>query len=130
MAKTDFRTIDEYISTCASDDAAGLKAIRKAILSAVPEVEERISYQIPAFHHHGWVFYMSVHKNHFTLSCPPPSAAFRAFKAELAEFKMTKSAVLFPKSRPLPLDLIGRMARVQAKANTDAAKTARKVTRT
>lgn len=126
MAKTDFKTIDEYIAICSSDDAAGLKAIRKAILTAVPKAEERISYQIPAFHHHGWVFYMSVYKNHFNLSCPPPSAAFAAFKAELAEFKMTKSAVLFPKSKPLPLDLIARMARVQAKANADAAKTAKK----
>lgn len=129
MAKTDFKTIDDYISTCTSDDAAGLKAIRKAILAAVPEAEERISYQIPAFHHHGWIFYISAHKNHFNLSCPPPSAAFETFKAELSEFKMTKSAVLFPKGKPLPLELIGRMARVQAKANTDAAKTAKKVTR-
>ncbi len=125
MAKTDFKTIDEYIATCSSDDAAGLKAIRKAILSAVPKAEERISYQIPAFHHHGWVFYMSVFKNHYNLSCPPPSAAFETFKVELSEYKMTKSAVQFPKSKPLPLDLIARMARVQAKANAEAGRTAK-----
>ncbi len=126
MAQTDFKTIDEYIATFSGDDAAGLKAMRKSILTAVPKAEERISYQIPAFHYHGWIFYISVHKNHFTLSCPPPSAAFEAFKAELAEFKMSKSAVQLPKSKPLPLDLIVRMARVQAKANADASKTAKK----
>ena len=121
MAKTDFKTIDEYIATFDGEDAAGLQAIRKAILSAVPEAEERISYQIPAFHHHGWIFYMSAHKQHFNLSCPPPSAAFEKFKTELAQYKQTKSAVLFPKSKPLPLGLIGRMAVVQAKANVKQA---------
>jgi uncharacterized protein YdhG (YjbR/CyaY superfamily) len=53
------------------------------------------------------------------LSCPPPSAAFETFKGELAEHKMTRSAVQLPKSKRLPLDLIGRMAKVQAKANVE-----------
>lgn len=117
MAKTDFQSVDEYIATFQGEDAKALKAIRKVILAAVPEAEERISYQLPAFHHHGWIFYISAHRNHFNVSCPPPSAAFEKFKAELSEYKMTKSAVLFPKNKPLPLDLIGRMAVVQAKAN-------------
>lgn len=119
MAKTDFKTIDAYIAAFSGEDAAGLKAIRKAILSAVPKAEERISYQIPAFHYHGWVFYMSAHKNHFNLSCPPPSAAFETFKDELSQYKMTKAAVILPKSKTLPIDLITRMARVQAKANAE-----------
>lgn len=117
MAKTDFKTGDEYIATFSGEDAEGLKAIRKAILSAVPDAEEKISYQLPAYHHHGWIFYMAAHKNHFNLSCPPPSAAFEQFRDELAKYKMTKSAVIFPKSEPLPLDLISRMAAVQARAN-------------
>jgi hypothetical protein len=84
MAKTDFKTIDDYIATFDGDDAAGLQAIRKAILSAVPDAEERISYQIPAFHRDGWIFYMSAHAHHFNLACPPPSAAFEAFEDALA----------------------------------------------
>ena len=119
MAKTDFKTVDEYIATFGDEDAAGLQALREAILTAVPEAEERISYQIPAFYHHGWIFYISAYAKHFNLSCPPPSAAFEALKDELAEYKMTKSAVQLPKSKPLPLDLIGRMARVQGKANAE-----------
>lgn len=119
MAKTDFKTTDDYIATFDGEDAEGLRAIRKAILSAVPEAEEKISYQIPAFHYHGWIFYMSAHKSHFNLSCPPPSAAFEKFKTELSGYKRTKSAVIFPKGKPLPLDLIGQMAAVQAKANVE-----------
>lgn len=119
MAKTDFKTIDDYIATFEGEDAAGLQALRKTILDAVPEAEERISYQIPAFYHHGWIFYISAYQAHFSLSCPPPSAAFETFRDELAEYKMSKSAVTLPKSKPLPLDLIARMAKVQAKANAE-----------
>jgi uncharacterized protein YdhG (YjbR/CyaY superfamily) len=117
MAKTDFKTIDEYIATFKGEHAAGLQAIRTAILSAVPAADEVISYQIPAFKYHGWIFYMSAHKAHFSLSCPPPIAAFEEFKAELAGFEMTKSALRTPMGRPLPLDLIRRMAALHAKLN-------------
>ncbi len=119
MAKTDFRTIDQYIATFDGENAAGLQALRETIMAAVPEAEERISYQIPAFFYHGWIFYISAYAKHFNLSCPPPSAAFETFKDELAGYKMTKSAVQLPKSKPLPLDLIGRMAKVQARANAE-----------
>lgn len=117
MAKTDFKSVDEYIATFEGKHAAGLRSIRKAILSAVPKAEEVISYQIPAFKFHGWIFYMSAHKEHFSLSCPPPIAAFEEFAAELSGFERTKSALRIPMSSPLPLDLIKRMAAFQAKFN-------------
>ena len=117
MAKTDFKSIDEYIATFEGKHAAGLRAIRKAILTAVPKAEEVISYQIPAFKFHGWIFYMSAHKEHFSLSCPPPIAAFGEFAAELSGYEKTKSALKIPMNSPLPLDLIRRMAAFHAKAN-------------
>ena len=117
MAKTDFKSIDEYIATFEGKHAAGLRAIRKAIRSAVPEAEEVISYQIPAFKFHGWIFYMSAHKEHFSLSCPPPFPAFEEFATELAGYAKTKSALKIPMSSPLPLDLIRRMAAFHAQVN-------------
>lgn len=117
MAKTDFKSIDEYIATFEGKHAAGLRAIRKAILTAVPKAEEVISYQIPAFKFHGWIFYMSAHKEHFSLSYPPPIAAFEEFAAELSGYEKTKSALKIPMNSPLPLDLIRRMAAFHAKVN-------------
>lgn len=117
MAKTDFKSIDEYIATFEGKHAAGLRSIRKAILSGAPEAEEVISYQIPAFKFHGWIFYMSAHKEHFSLSCPPPIAAFEEFAGELQGYEQTKSALRIPMSAALPLDLIRRMAAFHAKVN-------------
>ena len=117
MAKTDFKTADDYIASAPETDRAGLEAIRKAIRDAVPEAEERISYQIPAFRTaDGWIFYYSVHTNHFSLASPPPWPERESFKAELGAYRMSKSAIQFPKSQPLPLKLIGEMAAFRARA--------------
>lgn len=116
MAKTNFQTADEYIASVSEADQAGLQAIRQAIRDAVPQAEEKISYQIPAFRtDDGWIFYYSVYANHFSLACPPPWPEREVFKAELAPFKMSKSAIQFPKSAPLPLKLIAEMAAFRAR---------------
>jgi uncharacterized protein YdhG (YjbR/CyaY superfamily) len=124
MAKSDFKTADEYIASVPEADQAGLEAIRKAIRDAVPAAEETISYQIPAFRTaDGWIFYYSVYANHFSLACPPPWTEREAFKAELAPYKMSKSAIQFPKSTPLPLKLVGEMAAFRAREAAARAKT-------
>jgi len=134
MAKTDFKSADEYIKTFPADKQAILKQIREAIRKAVPEAEEVISYQIPAFRlATGWVFYYSMYTSHFSLACPPPFAAFKEFAKELSGYKQSKSAVNFPLDEPVPVKLIDRMAKFQAaeiKAGTkakDGAKTKAKV---
>lgn len=122
MAKTDFKTVDDYIQTFPKDVRAILEQIRQTIQKAVPEAEEVISYQIPAFKYHGWIFYFSAHKKHFSLSCPPPCAAFEAFKEELSGYKQSKSAVQFPLDEPVPVKLLHNMAQVQAKENLQKSK--------
>jgi uncharacterized protein YdhG (YjbR/CyaY superfamily) len=124
MAKTDFKTADEYIAAAPEGDRVGLEAIRKAIRDAVPEAEEAISYQIPAFRTaDGWILYYSVFTNHFSLSCPPPSPEREAFAAQLAPYKTSKAAIQVPKSQPLPLKLIGEIAAFRARDAAERAKT-------
>lgn len=114
MAKTDFKSADEYIKTFPADKQAILKEVRETIRKAVPDAEEAISYQIPAFRlAGGWVFYYSMFTSHFSLSCPPPFAAFKEFAKELSRYKQSKSAVNFPLDEPVPVKLIDRMAKFQ-----------------
>ena len=118
MAKTDFKTVEEYLATLTEQQRATLEEVRAAILAGVPAgAEEVISYQIPAVKHHGFVFYYSAHAKHFSLSCPPPFAAFSAFAEELARYQRSTSAVRFPYAEPVPADLITRMSRFQAEQN-------------
>ena len=49
MAKTDFKTVNEYIASKPKDAQASLKLVRSAIRKAVPGAIEAISYQIPGY---------------------------------------------------------------------------------
>jgi uncharacterized protein YdhG (YjbR/CyaY superfamily) len=121
MAKTDFKTADEYLATLPEHSRDVLEQVRRTIRAAVPEAEEMISYQIPAYRHNGWIFYISAHKNHFSLSCPPPFTIFEAFKDELAQYEMSKSVIQMPLDQPVPVDLIHRMAQFRARENAEKA---------
>lgn len=119
MAKTDFRTVEDYFATRSEDERAVLLEMQRAILSAVPEAEPVISYQLPAYRADGWIFYIAAFANHFTLSCPPPF--FEGFSEELSAYAVSKSAVRFPKDRPVPYALISEMAKVRARQNRERA---------
>ncbi|GLS02199.1 hypothetical protein GCM10007859_22210 [Brevundimonas denitrificans] len=119
MPKTDFRTVDDYLATRSDEERAVLLRMQDAILSAVPEAEPAISYQLPAYKADGWIFYISAFTRHYTLSCPPPF--FEGFREELAPYVVSKSAVRFPKDRPVPYSLISKMAKVRARENRERA---------
>ncbi|MGH6614964.1 iron chaperone [Sphingomonas sp.] len=121
MAKTDYKSIDDYIAAFPEGDQAVLQAMRAAIHAAVPDAEEAISYQLPAFRYHGWIFYFSAYTDHYAISCPPPFAVFEAFGDQLAGYEISKTAVKFPKSKPVPLTLIGEMSAFRARENLQRA---------
>ncbi|WP_423736551.1 iron chaperone [Chitinophaga caseinilytica] len=122
MAKTDFKTIDQYISTFDAADQAALTKIRQAIRKAAPNAEEVISYQIPAYKENGYVIYFSGFKEHYSLAFPPPFTVFEVFAKELAPYQQSKSVVQLPKGSPLPLDLIGRMVKFRLEEAKNSSK--------
>ncbi len=122
MAKTDFQTPDEYLATLPPEVRTVLEIVRQTIREAVPEAEEVISYQIPAFKYHGFVWYYSAYKKHFSLSCPPPFTVFEVFKDRLAPYKISKSTIQFPFSEPVPVELIRDMAAFRATENLEHSK--------
>ena len=89
MAKTDYKSIDEYIAAHDVSEQKVLQKIRATIHKAVPEAEEVISYQVPAFKYNGWIFYFGAYTNHYSISCPPPFTVFDVFKKELASYDMS-----------------------------------------
>lgn len=117
MAKTDFKSVDEYQDTFQGEKKERLAAIRKTIREAAPQAEEVISYQIPAYKHFGFLIYYSGATNHISLSYPFSQALLDEFKTELSKYKMSKSALQLPDKDPLPLDLIKRIVEYRMKEN-------------
>jgi uncharacterized protein YdhG (YjbR/CyaY superfamily) len=115
MAKSDFKSVDEYIAAHTDDVQAILSSVRSAIRNAVPGAEETISYQIPAYRLQGGaVLYFAGLKRHYSLY-PASDRMVRAFKNELAPYKISKGTIRFPLSGPVPVKLIADIAKFRAK---------------
>jgi uncharacterized protein YdhG (YjbR/CyaY superfamily) len=115
MAKTDFKSVDEYIASQPEAARGKLGRVRSTIREAVPGVEEAISYKIPAYKLHGEaVLYFAGWKRHYSLY-PATGRVLAAFKDQLAFYEVSKSTIRFPLSQPVPVKLIGRIAKFRAK---------------
>lgn len=126
MAKTDFKSIDQYHSTFPAGVVKRMKEIRGIIHKMVPDVEETISYQIPCFKYQGYLIYYAAFTNHISLSSPYSQALLTNFKADLKNYKVSKSAIQFPNSEPLPVKLITGIIKFRKEENVAAAKKKKK----
>jgi uncharacterized protein YdhG (YjbR/CyaY superfamily) len=115
MAKTDFKSVDEYIASQPEAAQGLLKRVRSTIRKAVPGAEEGISYQIPTYKLHGGpVIYFAGWRQHYSLY-PATDRVLAAFKADLAPYEVNKATIRFPLSGPVPVKLIERIAKFRAK---------------
>lgn len=110
MAKTDYKTIDEYHQAFPAEVQERMQQIRGLIHKTAPEATEVISYQIPAFKvGKKFLIYYAAFPNHLTLSSPWSAAFLSEFEEDLKEMQVSKSAIRFPAGKPLPLGLIKKM---------------------
>ncbi|TME20618.1 MAG: DUF1801 domain-containing protein [Chloroflexi bacterium] len=115
MPNTDFKTVDEYIATHPEEVQAVLQLVRTTIRKAVPDADEMISYQIPAYKLRGGrVIYFAGWKQHYSLY-PASDELVEAFKDELAPYEVNKGTIRFPISKPVPVKLIEGIAKFRAK---------------
>jgi uncharacterized protein YdhG (YjbR/CyaY superfamily) len=114
MGKVRFQSVNEYIGSQPEAAQAALEAVRSAIRRAVPRAEELISYNIPAYKLLGErLLYFAGWKQHYSLY-PATGRLLAAFKGELAPEEIQKSTIRFPFSKPVPIKLIGRIAKFRA----------------
>ena len=115
VAKTDFKSVSEYIASQPEAVQSVLERVRRAIRKAVPGAEEVISYQIPTYKLHGGpVLYFAGWKRHYSLY-PATARVVAAFKDELASYEVKRATIRLPLSEPVPVKLIERIARFRAK---------------
>jgi uncharacterized protein YdhG (YjbR/CyaY superfamily) len=106
-------TVDEYIAGFPPDVAERLQRIREIIVAAVATSggvpEEKIRYGIAAvmlggryaLHYAGWNKHIGMY--------PVPALA-EPLESEFAPYRAEKDSAVFPHSRPVPYELIGRVA--------------------
>jgi uncharacterized protein YdhG (YjbR/CyaY superfamily) len=114
MRKANLQSMDEYISMQPAATQMVLERVRGAIGKAVPDAEECISYQIPAFKLDGRVLlYFAGWKEHYSVY-PASDAMIAAFPGELDRYRVSKGTLRFPLSEAVPVKLIARIAKFRA----------------
>jgi uncharacterized protein YdhG (YjbR/CyaY superfamily) len=114
------KTIDEYISMQSEDVQPKLTKIRQLIEKAVPESEELISYGMPAFKYYGIIAWFAAFKNHYSVFVRPKY--LKAFKEELKQYELSKSAIRIPTGKPVPVQLLTKIIKHVAKYNLEKSK--------
>lgn len=123
MAKTDYKSVDDYLAARPVEVQPLLKLVRKAIQKALPQAQEVISYQIPAYKIGGKnVIFFAGWKEHYAVY-PANEALVAALMADLslnrgkvlASGKLVNRTIQFPLDAPVPVDLIARIARLRAR---------------
>ena len=105
--------IDQYLSAVDEPKRGTLAALRRTILEIVPEAEQVISYQVPAFRVRGKIVAgFAAFKDHLSY-LPFSGSVLDMLGEDLRGYSMTKSALHFPVDRPLPPDLVSKLIAVR-----------------
>jgi len=113
-----FATVEEYIASFPPETRAILERVRDAIRSQVPGAEEKVRYDMPAVMLGGrYAIHYAAWKKH--LGIYPVATAPDELEREIAPFRSGKDSVNFPISKPIPYELIERIADFLAHRHRD-----------
>ncbi|HEY1342150.1 MAG TPA: DUF1801 domain-containing protein [Bryobacteraceae bacterium] len=108
------RSVDEYIASQPEAVRPKLEQVRATIRKAVPETVEGIGYRMPGYKLHGKpMLYFAGFKNHYSLF-GASGTFFAEIKDELRGYEVRKGTLHFPLDKPVPVKLIGRIAKLRA----------------
>ena len=115
MAKSSFKSVDDYMVAQPPAARRVLERVRATIRKALPGAQEVISYQIPTYKLNGRaVIYFAGWSEHFSLY-PAIGRVQSEFKDELRHYEVSKGTIRFSLSGSIPLKLIERIAKFRAK---------------
>ena len=102
-------SIADYIAAHPKPVRAKLREMRALIAAAAPGAKQGLKWGMPAFSHDRILVTFGGFKKHIGFF-PTPSV-IRAFRKELAGYKVTSATIQFPLDAPLPRTLIRRITR-------------------
>ncbi|MBF0208084.1 MAG: DUF1801 domain-containing protein [Oligoflexia bacterium] len=118
--KSKTTSIDDYIKTFPQEVQSILNKIRHLTKELAPEAEEAICYGIPTFKLSGNLVHFAAYKNH--IGFYPTPSGIEVFRSRLVDYKVTKGAIQFPITAPIPYGLmkeiiVFRLSEIKLKKN-------------
>lgn len=102
-----FLSHENYFESVAPEVRPLLVSIQAQVKTLLPEAMPCIGYNMPAFKSKRIFFYFAAFKKHIGIYPPVTDAALIE---ELAPYRNEKGNLAFPLNKPLPFNLVGRVA--------------------
>jgi uncharacterized protein YdhG (YjbR/CyaY superfamily) len=103
---------EAYVANLPASIINSLRLIRQTIIKTNPEIDESISYGMPAFKYKGKpLAYFAAFKNH--IGFYPTSSGVKAVESELSKFQFSKGAIQFPHNKKIPFALIKKIIKIR-----------------
>lgn len=113
---TSIQHVNDYIKGFPQNVQLLLKQMRSLIMTLAPDVQESISYGMPAYKTNGKpLVYFAGYKNHIGFYATPNG--HQKFVKELSIYKQGKGSVQFPIDEPLPIELISNIIKFRVEQN-------------
>ena len=102
------KTVDEYIATAPEQAQEKLHELRTLLKEVAPNATEAIKWGQPVLEEKRILFSYSSYKDH--LNFMPTRSGLAPFEKELAVYKTGRDTIQFPYDKPLPRELIRKIA--------------------
>jgi uncharacterized protein YdhG (YjbR/CyaY superfamily) len=105
--------VTAYLETLDEPKRTTLEKLRSTILEVIPDAEQGLAYQLPAFRVDGKVVAgFAAFKNHLSY-LPHSGSVLQELSEELVGYSTSKGALQFPIDRPLAKELVEQLIKVR-----------------
>lgn len=113
MKPTRYNSVEDYLAAQDATKARTLRSVIDFILAQFPELEAKISWNVPQIHRQGkYVFGMAAYKNHLTLA-PWSQRVMADFKGRLGKYVVFQNCFQIPVDWELDQELLKDLVRAR-----------------
>lgn len=108
-----FNSVEDYLASGDPAKAKSLRSVIDFILTEFPELESKLSWNVPQIHRNGkYVFGMAAYKNHLTLA-PWSPRVMKDFKARLGKYVVFQNCFQIPVDSKMDKKLVKDLVRAR-----------------
>jgi uncharacterized protein len=108
-----FNSVEEYLATLDATKKGTLRSVIDLILTQFPQLESKISWNVPTIHRNGkYVVGIAAYKHHLTFS-PWSPRVIEDFKVRLGKFVLFKNCFQIPVDWKIDRELVKDLVRAR-----------------
>ena len=124
MKASKAKNVDAFVAEAAAEARPVLEKIRTVIKTAVPGVEETMGYGKPYYKYHGWMTGVTLYTKHLGVEIWDGLSSEDRKELEALGYKTGSKNFQVQYNQAVPVELLTRLAKAQAKRNEQKSKPA------